>query len=106
MADLPGVSGICVSGVHPALERTVPAERARTMNRVNHFRVFNYSVHVLSNRSGRFTAISVIVFHRAFCRGDGAAEGAARGWDLSVGSYQLAWVWLRVLLFDFTLSGK
>lgn len=35
-----------------------------TMNRVNHFRVFNYSAHVLANRGGRFTAISSIVFHR------------------------------------------
>lgn len=34
----------------PPIERIVPAEWAGTMNRVNHFRVFNYSVHVSPNR--------------------------------------------------------
>lgn len=68
-------------------------DETRTMNRVNHFRVFNYSAHVLANRSGRFTAISSIVFHRG------------RDGFIRFRRYQLArgeGSGYAVLLFDFT----
>lgn len=68
------------------------------MNRVNHFRVFNYSAHVLANRGGRFTAISSIVFHRGL---DGFIR--FRRYQLARGEEgeRRGEVWLRCVIVRF-----